>query len=133
MIVVDTNILAYLLITGDRTAVAKAVLHADPVWAMPLLGRSEFRNVVALYLRNSLMSWAEAKDAIISAEQLLAGQEYAVSSLDVLELTRSSACSSYDCEFVALAQELNVPLITADRRILREFPGIAITPEVFTQ
>jgi predicted nucleic acid-binding protein len=32
---------------------------------------------------------------------------------------------AYDCEFVALAQYLNVPLVTADKKILREFPEVA--------
>ncbi len=61
------------------------------------------------------------------AARLMNGMEYTVASLDVLQLVRNSACSAYDCEFVALARDLGVPLVTADRQILREFPKIAIS------
>ena len=43
----------------------------------------------------------------------------------ILDLVASSTCSAYDCEFVALAQELGVPLVTTDKQILRDFPRIA--------
>jgi predicted nucleic acid-binding protein len=50
----------------------------------------------------------------------------------VLELASRSGCSAYDCEFVALAQDLEVPLVTNDRQILKAFPTIAISPSAFT-
>jgi len=131
MIVVDTNILAYLLLSGERTTIATAVLQKDPAWAMPLLGRSEFRNVLALYLRKSILTWPETMEAVHAAERLLSGREYAVPSKPILDLVRQSSCSAYDCEFVALAQQLGVPLITDDKKVLREFPAQAMTPERF--
>jgi predicted nucleic acid-binding protein len=45
----------------------------------------------------------------------------------VLSLTNASACSAYDCEFVALAKQLNVKLITPDKKILSEFPDHAFS------
>jgi predicted nucleic acid-binding protein len=42
-----------------------------------------------------------------------------------------SACSAYDCEFVALARAQRVPLLTTDRQLLREFPNVAISVERF--
>ena len=56
---------------------------------------------------------------------MMAGRDFIVDSSDVLDLVARSTCSAYDCEFVALAQELAVPLITTDRKIVREFPEIA--------
>jgi predicted nucleic acid-binding protein len=43
-----------------------------------------------------------------------------------LELISLSTCSAYDCEFVALAKEQEIRLVTFDSKIIREFPGIAI-------
>jgi predicted nucleic acid-binding protein len=42
----------------------------------------------------------------------------------VLQLVSTSRCTSYDCEFVATAQQLGVPLITEDRAILAAFPDL---------
>ena len=49
-----------------------------------------------------------------------------VDSETVLELVSASRCTAYDCEFVALALDLEVPLITADRKVLDAFPRIAM-------
>ena len=43
----------------------------------------------------------------------------------VMQLVASSTCTAYDCEFVALAQELRVPLVTTDKQLLRDFPRVA--------
>lgn len=53
--------------------------------------------------------------------------EFDVPSAQVLALVAKSICSSYDCEFIALAQHLNIPLVTQDKKILREFSSIAIS------
>ena len=60
MIVVDTNVLAYLLITGERSAEAERALRKDPFWAAPLLWRSELRNVLALYMRQPMSCCKDA-------------------------------------------------------------------------
>ncbi len=56
------------------------------------------------------------------AEGLLRDAEFEVDSDEVLELVRGSNCSAYDCEFVALAAPLGVPLVTMDAKLLRAFP-----------
>jgi predicted nucleic acid-binding protein len=64
-----------------------------------------------------------------AATALMAGGEYAVPSPAILRLAAGSSCSAYDCEFVALAQDLGVPLVTADRQVVRDFSGTAVALE----
>ncbi len=107
-------------------------MEQDAEWAAPLLWRSEFRNVLALYLRKQLISRTDALEAFHQAEQLVQGREYTVETEPVLDLVSDSACSAYDCEFVWLAEHLQVPLITSDGRVLGAFPNIAVTPATFS-
>lgn len=125
MIVVDTNIISYLFISGKRSQEAEQLLSLDPHWISPILWRSEFRSVLSQYLRKSILTLSETLLIIQQAEALLAGNEYQISSTHVMKLLCASNCSAYDCEFVALAQYLHTPLITADKKILKEFPDIA--------
>ena len=43
-----------------------------------------------------------------------------------MRLIETSPCAAYDCEFVAVAQALDLPLVTADKRLLAAFPGTAV-------
>ena len=126
MIVVDTNVIAYLLLPGQHTAAARASLTRDPAWAAPLLWRSELRNVLALYVRQRHVALNKAIEIQDAAQAMLAGREYAVDSRDVLSLAHESGRSAYDCEFVAVAIALGVPFVTSDRRLAASFPRIAI-------
>lgn len=132
MIVADVNLLVYLYVAGERTRQAEAVLTRDPVWVAPLLWRSEFRNVLAGLVRRKALALEDASQIVAEAERFMAGGEYSVVSHDVLRIAARSGCSAYDCEYVALAQDLEVPLVTADRRLLGLFPSIAVTPEAFS-
>jgi predicted nucleic acid-binding protein len=127
VIVVDSNILAYLYLPTDFTSQAEQLLIREPVWAAPMLWRSELRNVLAGYLRKNLLTLEQACDIQTEAETLLVGAEYDVPSLDVLRLVEISACSAYDCEFVALAKRLGARLVTADKLILKDFPDISVS------
>ena len=126
MIVVDSNVLAYLYLPCEYTAAAEALLEQDPDWAAPILWRSEFRNILAGYLRRKTISFAQANTLQREAESLLHGAEFEVDSQAVLELVRDSDCSAYDCEFVALAMKLDTKLVTMDKKLLQAFPKRAM-------
>ena len=126
MIVVDSNVLAYLYLPGEYTAAAEALLEQDPDWAAPILWRSEFRNILAGYLRRKALTFEQANCLQREAEALLEGTEFEVESSAVLELVRDSDCSAYDCEFIALAMKLDTRLVTLDKKLLRAFPKRAM-------
>ena len=131
MIVADTNLIAYFYVKGGYSDLANQVLLRDPRWAAPLLWRSEFRNTLVKCVRGELIEWSDAFRIMTEAESLMAGNEYAVVSGDVLSLAASSACSAYDAEFVVLARELGVPLVTTDKQLLESFPETAVSPARF--
>lgn len=133
MIVADTNLVAYFLLPGQRSTEAQAVFRKDPEWAAPLLWRSEFRNVLALYLRRSVLSLEQVLEIMDDAETLVRGREYSLPSEPIIRLVAGSACSAYDCEFIALAKELGVSLVTSDTRVLGAFARTAVSPAQFVQ
>ena len=133
MIVADATVITFLCVDGDQTPLAEAVLEHDPVWVAPLLWRSEFRNALAKYLHHGLMGMESVLVSLHMAEEAIAGREYAVDSRKVLELSEQSNCTAYDCEYVALAQDLGVPLVTMDKQVLRAFPKTAVSLEKFAK
>lgn len=132
MIVTDANQLIYLYVrAGVLTNQAEAVYRRDSEWAAPYLWRSEVRNALARMIRDGKISMDEACAVIVNCEELLKHQEYVVASPDVLALAIQSGCTAYDCEYVALAEALNAPLVTEDREVLRAFPARALSPARF--
>lgn len=121
MIVVDTNIISYFYLNADYSSLAEQTFQKDPIWSAPLLWRSEFRSVLTFYLRKQIISLPEAIEIFESAEELLKGNEYEINSAQVLSLSHQSGCSAYDCEFVNLAKDLNIALVTEDKKILKNF------------
>jgi predicted nucleic acid-binding protein len=133
VIVADTNLLVYLRVGGAHRDAAEAVFRRDPVWAMPVLWRSEFRSALVGLLRAGAFGLDEATALVRDTEELMAASEYDVVGHHVLALAADSGCSAYDCEFVALAEDLGVPLVTTDRQLLRAFPERAIAPGAFVR
>jgi len=128
MIVVDSNIIAYLMIPSDRTKEIEKLLLKDSEWIAPLLWRSEFRNILTLYMKQSQMSLILAEQTIARAENLLSEREYGVLSSDVLALTYEKSLSAYDAEYVVLAINFGVPLITVDKKLLKQASEYAVSP-----
>jgi predicted nucleic acid-binding protein len=131
MIVVDTNVIGYLYLESAHSPQAEQALLKDANWVSPLLWRSEFRSVLALYLRKQWLSLEASQQIMTEALGLMLDQEYEVDSGHVLGLVARSSCSAHDCEFVALAQELAQPLVTVDRQVLRDFPTVATSLAAF--
>jgi predicted nucleic acid-binding protein len=132
VIVADANVLMYLRVqTEPYTSRAEAVLRQDAEWAVPLFWRSEVRQALAGTLVRRLLTLEEALGALADMEHVVGRREYAVDSARVLALAQGSRCSAYDCEYVALAEALDIPLVTEDRALLKAFPGRAVSPAWF--
>jgi hypothetical protein len=91
--------------------------------AAPL--RSEFRSVLAGCLRRGHLNLETALQIMNGVEDQVRGREFSFPCAQVLSRVEDSDCSAYDCEFVVLAQDLAVPLVTTDTKLLKNFPSVA--------
>jgi predicted nucleic acid-binding protein len=133
VIIADSGVLVCFWLPSALSEWAEAAKAQDGVWAAPVLWRAEFRNVLAGYLRKKLLTEAEANAAYLDAQKDLGAHEFTVPTERILELVLASDCTAYDCEYVALAQDLKVPLVTTDKQLLRAFPKTAVALEKFAR
>lgn len=127
MIVVDTNVISYFYLSSEYSDLAEQLFLKTSSWAAPLLWRSEFRTLLSFYVRKKIITLQDAVQLFETAVSLLQENEYEINTTQVLKLAQNSGCSAYDCEFVNLAQDLNVPLVTMDKKIIKSFQGTAVS------
>lgn len=118
MIVVDTNVLLALLGISESTPYARRAFKRDRAWAMPRLWRYEFANALTTLVRGRSMAQADAESIWREAFARFSPNEREVDTLHALRLASKFGITGYDAHFVALADELGVPLVTNDRRSL---------------
>ncbi len=126
MIVVDTNVMVYLLTGAGPGAEAARLLRRDPEWASPPILLGELRNVLAGLLRQGRVEGSDAVAICEDAEAILGDRLASVPIAPVLRTAGESGLSAYDAEFVVLARTLGVPLMTADQAILEGAPDVAV-------
>lgn len=129
MIVVDTNLIAYAVLPGERTKAALALAERDPEWIAPALWRRELRNVLATLMRVRRLSLGHALAAFATAEGLVTDATVEPSTEECLRLAAQGRVSAWDAEFVFVAEAVGLPLVTADKRLARAFPGRVVPLE----
>ncbi len=131
MIVLDTNILAAIWIPCEKTEIARTCILSDEDWVVPSLWRSEFISVLTKYFKVKQLNKALFINLFNDVSAIVEPREINAPNDFIFECIQSSACSSYDCEFIALAKHLNAKLLTWDKKVLAEFPDVAMKPEDF--
>jgi predicted nucleic acid-binding protein len=133
VIAVDNDVISYFWLEAGRTEAARKARERDADWHAPRLWRSEFRNVLYQHMAHRGLSRADAQQIAETVEADMDGATYPVSSADVLRLSDEADHPTYDCEYVALAQELGVMLVTGDETVADQFPDTAVLLEDFAQ
>jgi predicted nucleic acid-binding protein len=131
VIVVDANVVVNAVIRGHMSAAAVEVRRKDARWRAPRLWRYEFTNVLWKHLRAGTLGLDLAARYVAAADVLMREAASEPSALHVLRLAEQSGCTAYDCQYVALAAQLGVRLVTGDRQVLRAFPDLAVHPVDF--
>ncbi|MBC7792673.1 MAG: type II toxin-antitoxin system VapC family toxin [Clostridia bacterium] len=127
MIVADTNLVSYLLIEGEHTEAARAVWARDRRWVLPSLWRSEYLNVLATTVRVKVLKRDEAVSAWRSGVRLFGRSEKEPDGAAVLHAAIDLGISAYDAQFVVIARELKIPLVTGDRKLLSACGDLAVS------
>jgi predicted nucleic acid-binding protein len=103
----------------------RAVWAVDPDWRLPPLWRAEFLSVLVTSTRAGVLDHEQALLLWVRATALFGAAEVEPSGEAVLEAALRSGLSADDAQFVSVAERLGVPLVTADRSILRAREDIA--------
>ena len=131
MIVVDTNIIGNRFVEGEWTELAFQAQSIDGEWAVPVLCRHEFLNVLVTLGRHGMLTARECEERWGIVEPFLLAREWPVDMAAALDLALRRSLTAYDAQYVVLAQTLGVRCLTEDRALLRTCPDVAISLEEF--
>jgi predicted nucleic acid-binding protein len=124
MLLVDTNVVAYLLIEGDHTPAAQALCRRDPDWRSEGFLLVEFTNVLASSIAAKRMTLSLAANFLAKAASLFEGKLARIPHPAVLAIAARYRVSAYDARFLALADQLGRRLVTEDSRLRAAAPGL---------
>lgn len=131
MIVVDTNIIAYRFIQGDKTNLVLKAQDIDCDWIVPELWKHEFLNVLSTLTKNDLLEKKQAIEIYSNAYRILRRFEKPVSKNSALVCSIDFMINAYDAQYIVLAKSLGLKCLTEDKKVLKTFPQIAISLKQF--
>lgn len=124
MLVVDTNIVASLLLQGPFTEQALALYAADPDWRSEAFVMTEWANVLATQIRLRELPLPDALDLLARGAVLLAEGLVEIPHEAALALAAQRDVSAYDARCLVVAQRLQTRLITEDAKLRRKAPDL---------
>jgi predicted nucleic acid-binding protein len=126
VVLVDTNILAYLMIEGDRTAYAQKLFERDSDWCSEAFVMVEFSNIIATCVRTDALSRAQGARLMTEAQALLPTLHNML-NMQALETAMQYGISAYDARFISLARQLKLKLVTEDAKLRTAVPPWTIS------
>ena len=126
MVLVDTNVLAYLMLEGDRTSAAQELFERDADWRSEAFIMVEFSNVLTTYVRTKALSRDQGLKLLAGAEKLVPVLT-SVQNARALEVATQFGISAYDARFVALAIQMKVKLVTEDAKLRAAVPSWTVS------
>ena len=124
MLIVDTNIVAYLLLEGPMRAPARQLLALDADWHSEPLLLHELTNIMATAVRTQGIALADAQAALAHGQALLRDKLHGMPDAEVLALAAEHGITGYDARFLRLAQLHGTRLVTEDTRLRRAAPAL---------
>ena len=124
MLLVDTNVVAHLLIDGDHTGAAQELRRRDPDWRSEAFLLVEFTNVLASSIVTKRMSNPLAVNILSEAATLFDGKLVRIAHASVLSIAVRYRVTAYDARFLALAHQLSTRLVTEDAKLRSAAPEL---------
>jgi predicted nucleic acid-binding protein len=126
VVLVDTNILAYLMIEGDRTVAAQKLFERDSDWCSEAVTMVEFSNILATYIRTKALTQAQGVRLLTEAQTLMPTL-HNIANMRALETAAEYEISAYDARFISLAKHLKQKLVTEDTKLRVAVPSWTIS------
>ncbi len=127
MIVIDTTVLADLLLGNEDKALAvKKLIVEDPVWLSVSLWRYEFGNVVWKNLKFGTGSNFETLSSLLGIAEKFLEETVEVNMENTLMISSDNGLTFYDASYVSLTRLRNLKLRTRDAKILRLCSDVAL-------
>lgn len=124
MVVVDTNVLGYLLLEGEQTPYARALLAQDGDWRSESFVMVEMTNVLVTVMRARGMPLRDAINVLANAHIVIQPGLEVADHAQVLELAAHRTISAYDARFIVIARDLGTRLVTEDVKLRRAAPDM---------
>ena len=124
MVAVDCNVLVHLLLEGEQTPRARALLKHDADWHSEVLMMVELTNVLATAIRVRKLALKDATMVLTQAEGVVASALHTVSRFDALATAAHYRISAYDAHYLVVARHLGVKLVTEDARLRKSAPEL---------
>jgi predicted nucleic acid-binding protein len=131
MLVADTTAIVHLHFEGEWHAEAIAAYRSDPDWVTVPLWRFEFLNVLLQKRRAGHFGTGGAMVSLRQAAERMMLLERSPDDLEAFQIALRHRLTGYDACYVALAQQINAPLLTEDKELLAKFPGLAVSLKAY--
>jgi predicted nucleic acid-binding protein len=133
MIVVDANVITYLVVKGQQTPLAEALADRDHVWVAPPLWRCELTSAVTTMVRAGALTDELARRAIVRGDELMQGNERSIDQLSAYDAAVRYNISAYDAQYIALAEKCKLKCVTSDGPLLKKVPGLTVALDQWHQ
>lgn len=124
MVAVDCNVIAHLLLEGEQTPRARALLGLDADWHSEALLMIELTNLLATAMRVRKLALDDAVIAVTQAQGVIEPGLHSASHFEALSLASKYGVSAYDARYLVVARDLGVRLVTEDVRLRDAAPAL---------
>jgi len=122
VIVVDVNVIIYLLTDTPHRSLAVRLYEHVHEWRVPPLWRHEMISVLGTLTRNEVLDREAAVRLWRNALDLFAAGEQQPDMEQALALAIDHGISVYDAQYVTLAMALDTRLVSEDKKLRHRFP-----------